>query len=170
MANETGPPDAHSLKSLKYLTIQDMIWINLLVTKKVHHFNYAQLEEATFYQYGYGASRDIAKQAARFLSGFMKMRPFEVGNEASAFIGFAAFLLMNGKCLYLEDVAGAEWVERVRSGRVRAQEEIPAMLVEDEGVHNPVFSEVRDAVMAVLDRFPKTLQKLSEGVQEKLAS
>ena len=170
MANETGPPDAPHLDSLKYLTVQDMLWINLQVSKKVQHFNYAWLEEATFYQYGYRSSRDLGRQAARFLTGFMRLRPFTAGNEATAFIGFAAFLLMNGKNLYLEDVAGAEWVDRVRTGRVKVEEEIPAMLVDEDGTHNAVFTEVRDAVVEVLQRFPITIGKLSAGSGEKLAS
>jgi len=170
MANETGPPDATHLASLKYLTVQDMLWINLQATKKVQHFNYAKLEEATFYQYGYGSSRDLGKQAARFLSGFMRLEPFRAGNEATAFIGFTAFLLMNGLALYLEDVAGAEWVTRVRTSRVKAEEEVPAMLVDDPSAKSGVFSEVRDAVVEVLARFPITVQKLSSLSQEKLAS
>ncbi len=63
MENDSGNSDAHGSKSLKYLTVQDMLWINLQATKKVQHFRYALLEEATYYQYGYGASRQSRPDA-----------------------------------------------------------------------------------------------------------
>src|SRR4051812_36157718 len=128
MEKETSPPDAHQLGSLKYLTVQDMLWINLQATKKVQHFNYAKLEEATYYQYGYGSSRDLGQQAGRFLTGFMKLHPFTAGNEATAFIGFAAFLLMNGKTLKLQDTEASDWFNRVRSGQIRAEETLSEMV------------------------------------------
>src|SRR5436309_1228008 len=90
-------------RNLKYLTIQDILWINLQLTKKVQHFNYARLEEATFYQYGYGASRDLPRQAGRFLAGFLKLHPLDAGNEATAFLGCVAFLLLNGRRINIED-------------------------------------------------------------------
>lgn len=83
--------------SLHYLTVQDMIWINHCVTGKVCAFRYDVLEEATYYQYGYGASTDISAQAVRFLQGFGKKNPFTEGNEATGFVGFVAFLRANGK-------------------------------------------------------------------------
>lgn len=165
MEKETDPPDAHSFSSLKYLTVQDMLWINLQVTKKVQHFNYARLEEATFYQYGYGASRDLVKQAGRFISGFMKLRPFSAGNEGTAFVGFGAFLLMNGKSLTLGDYEAGEWVERVRVGKVRPETDISAVLAEDETAHHTTFSDVRDAVVEIMRRFPDTLRNLSNSAQ-----
>src|SRR5579859_856242 len=135
MGNETENPDAHRAESLKYLTVQDMLWINLQATKKVQHFNFARLEEATFYQYGYGSSRDLARQAGRFLSGFLKLRPFDAGNEATAFIGCASFLLLNGSRLKVTDEGGAQWVDQVRGGQVSAEETMNEFIQPDEGGH-----------------------------------
>ena len=60
------------MAALQYLTVQDILWINLQVTKKVQHFNYARLEEATFYQYAYGDSNTLLPQAARFVRAAQK--------------------------------------------------------------------------------------------------
>lgn len=45
--------------TLHYLTVQDVLWINLQATRKVQHFNYAKLEEATYCQYAYGESNTL---------------------------------------------------------------------------------------------------------------
>jgi len=82
---------------MQYLTVQDIVWINSLAIKSAQRFDYLRLEEATYYQYGYGGSQDLAAQAASFLSGFRQKAPFEAGNEVTAFVAFAAFLLLNGK-------------------------------------------------------------------------
>src|SRR5581483_12126113 len=72
--------------TVHYLTVQDVLWINQELTKKECEFKYAQLEEATYYQYGYGKSRDVLKQAGTFLQGFLKMRPFSEGSPQTALI------------------------------------------------------------------------------------
>lgn len=87
----TGTPS-----TLAYVTVQDLLWLNMRITRKPCAFDYARLEEATFYQYGYGKSGDIFPQAARFASGFAAKRPFADGNSATALAGCTAFLLLNG--------------------------------------------------------------------------
>src|SRR5688572_17256500 len=103
------------MPSLHYLTVQDVLWINLQVAKKVRHFNYARLEEATFYQYAYGESVGPEPQALRFLTGFVKMRPFESDNEATAFVACDAFLRINGKMLSLKDADALKWFESIQA-------------------------------------------------------
>src|SRR3569832_347171 len=105
--------------TLLYLTVQDILWINLQVTKKVHHFNYARLEEATFYQYAYGESNSLVPQAGRFIGGFLRMHPFEAGNEATAFVAGAAFLKINGKEINLPDEKAHAWFERIQSKEIK---------------------------------------------------
>ena len=58
--------------ALNYLTVQDMLFLNLQITKSVQPFDYARLEEAVFYQYAPGQSTDLVAQGARFLVGFSK--------------------------------------------------------------------------------------------------
>ena len=129
--------------SLHYLTIQDVLWINLQVTKKVQHFNYARLEEAVFYQYAYGDSKTLFPQAARFITGFLKMRPFEAGNEATAAVSCLAFLLLNGYAAK-GDLRG--WTE----GSITA-ESIEGMVEEDHSLGHAIVPDVRAAIRRVLD-------------------
>ena len=72
--------------AIHYLTVQDILWINHEATREVLPYKYSPLEEATFGQYAYGESSDVISQAARFLSSFGRLRPFEDGNRATAFI------------------------------------------------------------------------------------
>lgn len=88
-----------SKKSLHYLTVQDLLFINLQVDKKVNAFDYARLEDASYFQYGYGQSTNILDQAARFYRGFSEKAPFTAGNEGTALVGVLAFLAINGYTL-----------------------------------------------------------------------
>jgi prophage maintenance system killer protein len=165
MEHENGRSVGHEAESLSYLTVQDMLWINLRVTKKVQHFRFAKLEEATFYQYGYGASKDLAVQAGRFLRGFIKLRPLDAGNEATAFVGCAAFLILNGSDLDLSDEAAVGWIEKVRSGQVRAEESLPI-----KKCVCPIHPQkVAEAVASVFEQFPVTIGKLG-NVEESHVS
>ena len=97
---------------MRYLTLQDMIWINLQVVKKVVPFHVLNLEEATFYQYGYGGSQDVRKQADAFLQGFSSKAPFTEGNDRTALIGALAFMRLNGET----GDSGEEWWDEARAG------------------------------------------------------
>jgi prophage maintenance system killer protein len=110
------------MAAIQYLTVQDILWINLQVTGSPQDFRYADLEEATFYQYGYGGSTDLISQAARFLSGFMKKKPLASGNQETAFLGCLAFLKLNGVDMEIED--WRSWMERVANGSAEAKDAI----------------------------------------------
>ena len=84
-----------------YLTIQDILWINQEITRKAEKFDFARLEEAVFYQYALGDNKGLAAQATRLLSGFLRMKPFDEGNEATALVACAAFVRLNGRALKL---------------------------------------------------------------------
>lgn len=85
-----------SNKSLHYLTVQDLLFINLQVDKQVNKFDFAALEDASYFQYGYGSSTNVVEQAARFYRGFLEKAPFTAGNEGTALVGVLAFLTING--------------------------------------------------------------------------
>lgn len=144
--------------SLHYLTVQDILWLNLQVTKKVHHFSQVKLEEATFYQYAYGESNTLLPQAARFLSGFLKMHPFEAGNESTIFIATLAFLRLNGQDVSLLDEMGAAWLQKAKSSREGARSAI-AEIVQPLDEHH--HEDVRTAITAIRDRFPCSVRDLS---------
>jgi prophage maintenance system killer protein len=150
--------------SLHYLTVQDILWINLQVTKKVHHFSYAKLEEATYYQYAYGESKTLVPQAARFLSGFMRLHPFDAGNEATAFVGCLSFLRLNGTDTELRDEAGAEWFAKASRQRDEARGALESIARSHAGGHHETL-QVRDAISDVLDLYPCTVLDLLSGAR-----
>ncbi len=148
--------------ALNYLTVQDMLFLNLQTTKSPQPFDYALLEEATFYQYGSGTSTDIVGQAARFLTGFVRKAPFSRGNAACAFAGTLAFLEANGKTLRLNDEDAAVWMQAVLSEPSEARQAIEARLLEyetEEAYGVPDFHEI---CLAILKRFPATVSALVE--------
>ena len=147
---------------MHYLTLQDILWLNLQLTKKEQEFDVLQLEEATFYQYALGDSRGLAEQAARFLVGFRKMSPFAAGNDACAFIGMAAFIEANGQAFDLKDEKGTEWLQGVWERPEIATVAIKAKLREAEtevkyGV--PVMHEI---CTELFERYEGTLSKLDQ--------
>ena len=150
------------MAKLHYLTVQDILWINLQATKKVQHFSYARLEEATFYQYAYGDSNELLSQAGRFLAGFTKMRPLDAGVEATAFLALATFLRINGARLRLEDGTGAAWSRAAAASTEAAREALGAVVeIEPHGGHHDGKPDVRAAVRAVMENYPCTLEDLA---------
>lgn len=96
--------------ALRYLTAQDVLWINLQVTRRVLKFDWVGLEEAVNAQFGYGASLDSVGQATTFVTALLRKAPFEYGNEGTALIALATFLRLNGLRLTVEDGAAADWI------------------------------------------------------------
>jgi prophage maintenance system killer protein len=156
--------------ALHYLTVQDVLWINLQVTKKVQHFNYARLEEGVFYQYGYGRSTGLIPQAARFLTGFAKLRPIAAGNEATAFIGMLAFLKINGYLVKLSDTEAADWISRLGKDGTTPEQALASLVAEDPEFHPTIAPEVREAVSEVMTKYPATTMALAAQDQAREAS
>jgi prophage maintenance system killer protein len=155
------------MASLHYLTIQDILWINLQVTKKVRHFNYARLEEATFYQYAYGDSNTLFPQAARFVSGFVKMHPFETGNEATAFVACLAFLEMNGYVTKSGDLVS--WFDRASSKQVEGAAAIEEIAVADDEAHHGLIPNIRAAIEDVLSQHASVIASLYSDAEKQTA-
>ena len=93
-----------SAGEVQYLTVQDILWINLQVTGEVNTYEFMKLEEGTNYQYGYGGSHDVPAQAKSLLTGLIKNEPFSAGNDETAQVAYRAFLGLNG---FIVDDAGA---------------------------------------------------------------
>jgi prophage maintenance system killer protein len=142
----------------QYLTVQDILWINTQVTKKTNPFRYADLEEATFYQYGYGVSTNILKQAAHFLKGFMKNAPFGVGDDATAFVAFVAFLELNGYEINLPDREAADWARRIKSGEIAAESAVEKLTQITAGHHENAPQECMERALA---NYPATIEALA---------
>lgn len=141
------------MRGVSYLTVQDMLWISQLVTGKVLPFDYARLEEGTYFQYAYGRSADVPAQAARFLEGFAQKAPFPEGNEAAAFVGFATFLRLNGYDLDASDAQAAALP--LKDLAVRSVE---------SSLDGHGEAKLKDVVLGVIADFPKTIAALSGKV------
>ncbi len=146
---------------MHYLTVQDILWVNLQLTKRVNPFNYALLEDGVFYQYGYGESDDLRSQAARFLTGFSKVRPFETGNEATAFVGCFALLRMNGFAENLGDSDAVRWLSGIGASQAKAFEALNLIVADDPDYHPSLSPDVRTAVRGVMSDYPATLAALA---------
>lgn len=144
---------SETVPEIRYLTVQDMLWINLQVTKKVNAFDYSKLEESTFYQYSYGASSDVPAQAERFASGFSAKAPFAAGNVATAFVAALAFLYRNGCELDLDDSNGASLF-------ASAAEPLGRDFRRAIKSSQDIYDEVESAAQAALDRYPETIAGL----------
>lgn len=144
------------MAAIEYLTVQDILWINLHVTGSPQDFRYADLEEASYYQYGYGASTNLIPQAAKFLTGFVKKAPLASGNEATAFIGCLAFLKVNGFDLQLENAY--DWFRSIENGTNEAEDAITKAAHEAHGDHH---LDVRAAIEAVKLEYADAIAKLS---------
>ena len=144
---------------LHYLTVQDILWINMQVTDKVHHFNYAKLEEATYFQYSYGESRSVTPQAARFLIGFPKLHPIDAGNDATTFIACLTFLEINGMTIELLDANAQTWFESAQARTVDPQEAIRSIAKPSLDHHHAV--NVRATVRDLIGSYPCALLALA---------
>jgi prophage maintenance system killer protein len=150
------------MAALQYLTVQDILWINHQIAKKVNTFDYAKLEEATFYQYAYGESKDVPSQAERFLRGFLQLEPIAAFNQATGIIGMISFLEVNGYSFDLEDSAGAAWV---RSFLTKSDDFANRVHHADHGDHGHKPS-VRITIESVLRAIPLTIAGLVPTVTE----
>jgi prophage maintenance system killer protein len=150
------------MSQLHTLTVQDVLWINLQLTKKVQHFNQVKLEEAVFYQYAYGDSRGLLPQAGRFLNGFLKMHPFDAGNEATILVAALAFLEINGATTSLRDDAAIEWIKSVQSRSITGADAMASIAQTNPHFHASLQPDIRAGIRAVMSRFPCTLLALTE--------
>lgn len=159
---QKGPCDKVEVKfatlmaPLQYLTVQDILWINLHVTGSPQEFRYADLEEAVYYQYGYGASTNLITQAATFLSGFLEKKPLATGNEATAFIGCLAFLKVNGIELKLDNPES--WFRAVQNGTHEAEDAISKAAHKAQDGHH---LEIEDAIEAVKAEYAGVIANLA---------
>jgi len=146
---------------IHYLTVQDVLWINQEVTKKVNDFKYAQLEEATYAQYAYGKSKDVLTQGGQFLERFMRLRPFSNGNKATAFVALLTFLRMNGYDVLLDPDHATQWALDVAEQRVPGRDAVAQIASARAPTH--ITPVVRTIVHDVIEKYAETVAALQEG-------
>ncbi|MDW8105887.1 MAG: hypothetical protein RMK45_00245 [Armatimonadota bacterium] len=144
----------------RYLTLQDLVWINMEVTKSPQRYSYDRLEEATYYQYSYRQSREVPLQAARFLWGYLKYRPFAKGNLATALIAVLAFLEINGYETHLPVEQAADWVLQVFHRRKHPLDAIRQIAVPTLGGKQP--APLRELVHHLIEQYEPALHALLE--------
>lgn len=149
---------AGGMSLVQYLTVQDMLWIHLQLAKRVEPFDYARMEDGTYYQYAYGKSVDIPAQAGRFLKGFAEKAPFETCNEATAFVAGLAFLRLNGYHVHIKDHEALSWYRGLCS-HAQPGEALRHRLEMDPH-HDDHEPAVRESVLAVIEEFPETIREL----------
>lgn len=147
--------------AMNYLTVQDVINLHLRLVGEPLPFDYARLEEAVYYQYASGGSTDLAKQGARFLTGFVKMRPFESGNEACALAGLFVFLEGNGKTLDVGGEDAGAWAKGLFADRALAEEAIRDRLRESDAYTEHGVPDWGHICDSVLDRYKPALDRLA---------
>jgi prophage maintenance system killer protein len=142
-------------QKLSYLTVQDLIWINTQVSGKVTEFKFDLLEDASYFQYGYGKSTDLIGQAARFFQGFHSKLPFSEGNAATAFVGLVSFLELNGVHLKPSDsTARAKVSDLLNMDHTAAAAALKAMTHADHDDHH---AAKKDVVLEILGKYAKTI-------------
>lgn len=144
---------------LFYLTVQDVLWINRQAIKRDTGFQYAKLEEATFYQYAYGDSHELIPQAARFLKGFQRMAPFSEGNDATALVATLVFLRINGMLLSLRADRAADWYLEIDN----AIQAIADIAQPDSHPHYEIKPDVREHIVVVMAQHAPAIEHLTVG-------
>lgn len=145
------------MAKLHTLTVPDMLWINLQVTGSPQAYDFAKLEEGTFYQYKNGQNNDLPAQAARFLKGFRALAPFAAGNEPTAFVACLAFLEMNHKALGLAGEDAHTWAEGAWSGSSETAQEIERLLHDHDNHPSEADTGPRKIIEGILNRYRDAL-------------
>lgn len=145
--------------AIHYLTVQDILWINAQITGDAPEFKQERVEEASYFQYAYGAATGIIPQAARLLSRFSHQNAFAKGNDATAFTATVAFLKLNGLSLATKDRDAADWFRESSVSQERAHEALAAATKSDAG-HG---FDPEQAAKSALAAFPQAIAALSEA-------
>ncbi len=146
--------DLTMAQAVNVLTVQDHLFINLQVSKKQHNWNYARLEEAVFYQYGYGTSTDVLGQAARYANNFSRKAPFAAANVATGFVGLLSFLKINGYEFDLAPADAGQWWQILRnSGDATKGKLTEFAQVEEHSQH----VEVSDVIQGILSTYSEAI-------------
>jgi death-on-curing protein len=148
-------------KMVNYLTVQDILWINQEVTSEAQPFKYAQLEEGTNFQYGYGKSENVLAQAGQFIQGFIRLRPFKVGNRATAFIAVLAFLKINGYDITLAPSDATQWVMDVADKKQPGKDAIAEVAQRSEKPIE-INPAVRTIVKELIEEYADTVEVLRD--------
>ena len=149
-------------RTMQYLSVYDIVWINTTLTGKALKFDYVTLEEAMAAQYSYGVSTNVPLQAANLLQTLVLKRPFEYGNVRTGFIAVTAFLIANGYALQVDEASAASIVKQLTAGQVAAQDAIDALAKPAETALRP-GDTLRTVVTYIFNTHTDAIQNLAQG-------
>jgi len=144
-------------QGIHYLTVQDVLFAHFRIVGQPAEFHFDRLEEATFYQYGYGTSTDLHGQAARFATGFRKLRPFTTANRAVGFVALVAFLELNGQHPGLNDDGAYDWFAAASDS---ASKEAMEGSLKASAAHHGASAQA--AILGAIAEYPGTIERLVE--------
>jgi death-on-curing protein len=150
----------------RYLTVQDLIWLNTEITGAPQPYHYDRLEEATYYQYSYRDSRNLPLQAARFLWGYLTYRPFAKGNAGTALIGVLTLLEINGFEVHLPVERAAEWLQRVIHRRMHPLSAIRQIIAATPQGRNE--QPIREIAHHLIERYKPALALLHDEPEKTI--
>lgn len=143
----------------RYLTLQDLIWINTEIVGRPQPYSYERLEEATYYQYSYRRSRDVLLNCARFLWGYLKYRPFAQGNYATALIATLTLLHINGYDAFLAPEQAADWLLQIAQRQKHPLDAIRQIAHPTHPGKQPI--PLRDHVHHLLEHYEHAIHELN---------
>jgi prophage maintenance system killer protein len=142
---------------MHYLTVQDVLWIHLQIAKKPGKFSFANLEEATNYQYAYGKSHDVLSQASKFFSGFVAKNPFDSANRAVAFASGIAFLELNGHMFNPVENDMGLWMHQA-TNLATSKDTLIASTTPNHDAHHA--GEARLVARAILEKYDAAIKMM----------
>lgn len=134
--------------SYQYLTLQDLIWINSEATGRTNSYEFDALEECAFFLYGYGESKDWAKQAGQFVASTLLYRPFGDGNRRTALIGLLSFLTVNGFEFEIPDPDA--WLDQIAQRKVHPTKAVKAIVKSQSA---PQSNNVREVALDLIHAY-----------------
>jgi death on curing protein len=155
-----------AVDTLEYLTLQDIIWINLEVTGEANEFSAERLEEAVFHQYAYRRGADLFFRAGDFLEALLRLRPFDDGNRRTAFLSTVAFLAVNGYALEVTDQQAYSWLKSIIDRQVSGHVAISKAARPSN--HTP--RAVRPLIHGLIGRYEHALEALGSETAEAKAA
>ena len=118
---------------MKYLTNQDLLWINSQLLKRIVGFRVMDLEECIGYQYAYVLEPEVYRDAARFFEGLLRRKPFDEGNEITALVATLCLLKLNALSVVTTRDEAHQILGRVSRGEVSGTDAVRSLAQGEPG-------------------------------------
>ena len=129
---------------MKYLTNQDLLWINSQLLKRVVGFRVMDLEECIGSQYAYMQEPEVYRDAGRFFEGLLRREPFDEGNEITGLVATLCLLRLNGLSLVKNREEAHQILDRVSRGEISGADAVRSLA---QGEPSPAANGSVEALM-----------------------